>query len=102
MAIDLPGTRPVSLPVLASFLIMYGPVKATYWSYFDGVLESNFFAYSSGPGAVIALTSACGTSGALAVLSFRMSVVSSGVSIPEIGLMSPLLAFAGVPTIELK
>ena len=100
--IDLPGTRPVSLPVLGSFLTMYGPVKATYWSYFDGVLASNFLAYSSGTGTVIGITSACETSGALGVLSLRTIVVSSGVSMPEIGLMSPLLAFAGVPTMELK
>src|SRR3954451_4866193 len=102
MSIHLPGARPASLTVLASFLIMYGPGKATYWLYYDGMLESMFFAYSSGTGTVIGITSACETSGALAVLSFRMSVVSSGVSMPEIGLMSPLLAFAGVPTIELK
>ena len=81
---------------------MYGPVKATYWSYFDGGFASNFVAYSSGTGTVIGMTSACETSGALAVLSFRTSVVSSGVSMPEIGLMSPLLGFSGVPTIELK
>jgi hypothetical protein len=31
MSMSLPGWRPVSLP-LESFLIMYGPVKATYCS----------------------------------------------------------------------
>jgi len=51
---------------------------------------------------VIGITSACETSGALGVLRWKTIVVSSGVSMPEIGLMSPLLAFAGVPTIELK
>ena len=51
---------------------------------------------------MIGITSACETSGALAVLSLKTIVVSSGVSMPEIGLTSPLLAFAGVPTIELK
>ena len=67
MSIDLPGTRPVTLPVFGSFLTMYGPVKATYWSYFDGVLLSYFTAYSFGTGTVIGITSACETSGALGV-----------------------------------
>ena len=44
---------------------MYGPVKATYWSYVDGCFVSNFAAYSSGTGVVIGITSACETSGAL-------------------------------------
>jgi hypothetical protein len=81
---------------------MYGPVKDWYWSNFDGVLASHFLAYSSGTGTVIGITSACETSGALAVFSLKTIVVSSGVSMPEIGLMSPVLAYSGVPTIELK
>ena len=40
----LPGSRPVTLPVSASFLTMYGPVKATYWSYSDGDFLSYFSA----------------------------------------------------------
>jgi hypothetical protein len=48
------------------------------------------------------MTSACETSGALGVLRWKTIVVSSGVSMPEIGLTSPLLALAGVPAIELK
>jgi hypothetical protein len=51
---------------------------------------------------VIGITSACATSGALAVLSLKTIVVSSGVSMPEIGLMSALLGLSGVPMIELK
>src|SRR4029079_8472387 len=38
----------------------------------------------------------------LASLSLKTMVVSSGVSIPEIGLMSPLLGLSGVPRIELN
>jgi hypothetical protein len=67
ISIDLPGTRPVTLPVFASFLTMYGPVKATCWSYVDGVLLSYFTAYSLGTGTVIGITSACETRGALGV-----------------------------------
>jgi hypothetical protein len=48
------------------------------------------------------MTSACETSGALGVFRSKMIVVLSGVSMPEIGLMSPVLGFSGVPTIELK
>ena len=59
-------------------------------------------AYSFGTGTVIGITSACETSGASRLLSLKTIVLSSGVSMPEIGLMSPVLGFAGVPTIELK
>src|SRR3954447_3061704 len=102
MEIDLPGTRPVTLPVVGSFLTMYGPVKLWYWSNFDGVLLSNLEAYSSGTGTVIGMTSACETRGAWGSFSLKTIVESSGVSMPEIGLTSPLLALSGVPTIELK
>jgi hypothetical protein len=81
---------------------MYGPVKATYWSYFDGVLLSNLAAYSSGTGTVIGITSACDTSGACGSFSRKTIVWSSGVSMPEIGSISPAFGFSGVPTIELK
>ena len=37
---------------------MYGPVNTVYWSYVDGVLASNFEAYSFGTGVVIGITSA--------------------------------------------
>src|SRR5919197_4001734 len=100
MSIDLPGTRPVTLPVVGSFLTMYGPVNDWYWSNFDGVLLSYLLAYSSGTGTVIGITSACDTSGALGSFSLKTMVESSGVSMPEIGLLSPALAFSGVPTIE--
>ncbi len=90
------------MPVDGSFLTMYGPVNDWYWSNFDGVLLSNLLAYSSGTGTVIGITSACDTSGALGVFRWKTIVVSSGVSMPEIGLMSPVFAFSGVPAIELK
>ncbi len=51
---------------------------------------------------MIGITSACEISGALGVLRWKTIVVSSGVSMPEIGLMSPVFGLDGVPTIELK
>src|SRR5689334_24023125 len=101
MSIDLPGTRPVTFPVFGSFLTMYGPVKVWYWSNFDGVLWSYLLAYSLGTGTVIGMTSACETRGASAVFRWKMIVVASGVSIPEIGL-TVLLGDDGAPSIELK
>src|SRR5919197_2130416 len=98
MSIDLPGTRPVTLPVVGSFLTMYGPVKVWYWSNFDGVLLSHFAAFSLGTGTVIGITRACETSGASAVFSLKTIVWSSGVAMREIGLMSPMLGLSGVPT----
>jgi hypothetical protein len=40
---------------------------------------------------VIGITSACETSGALALFRWKTIMVSSGVSMPEIGLMSAAL-----------
>ena len=56
-SICLPGSQPVSLPSLL-FLTMYGPVKTTFLSYVDGLVLSNFDAYSRGTGIVIGITSA--------------------------------------------
>jgi hypothetical protein len=57
-----------------SFLIMYGPVKATCESYVDGFFWSNGLAYSSGTGAVMGITRAWETMGACAVLSLKTIV----------------------------
>ena len=78
ISMRLPGSRPVTLPVLGSFLTMYGPVKATYWSYSDGDFASYFSAYSFGTGTVIGITSAWATDSATGRLSLRMSVVVVG------------------------
>src|SRR5919202_2261486 len=99
MSIDLPGTRPTTLP-WALLRTMYGPVNATYWSYFDGVLLSNLAAYSLGTGVVIGITSAWLTSGACGSESLNTIVKSSGVVMPEIGRIFP--GADGAPTIELK
>src|SRR5262245_45181789 len=95
----LPGTRPVSLPEL-SFLYMYGPVKATYWSYVDGVFSSNFLAYSSGTGVEIGIARACETSTALGLLSLKMIVWSSGVWMPGMSWIGP--GFVGAPSMSAK
>src|SRR3954447_26828458 len=65
---------------------MYGPVKATCWSYVVGFSASNLLAYSSGTGMVIGITSAAATRGATAFVSLMIRVWSSGVSRPANGL----------------
>ena len=64
-------------------------------------MASNGLAYSSGTGVVIGITSACETSGAWGSLSLKTSVWSSGVSMPEIGLIGPAPAL-GAPAIDWK
>src|SRR3954452_7021188 len=83
-SIRLPGSRPMTLPLL-SFLTMYGPVKATYWSYVDGFFASSFFAYSCGTGTVMGITSAADTRWATGLVSLMTSVWLSGVCSPENG-----------------
>src|SRR3954451_3908879 len=80
---------------------MYGPVATTWVLYVDGLLASNFFAYSSGTGALIGITSADDTLTASGSLSLKTMVGSAGVVMPEIGL-TPVVGFDGAPTIELK
>src|SRR5687767_611159 len=97
----LPGSRPVTLPVLGSFLTMYGPVKATYWSYADGDFASYFSAYSFGTGTVIGRTSAAATVTATGRSSLITSVWGSGVVMPSIGLTSGV-GLSGEPTMSPK
>src|SRR5690349_13380192 len=97
----LPGSRPVTLPVFGSFLTMYGPVKATYWSYSEGDLASYFDAYSFGTGVVIGITSACVIDSATGRLSLKTIVWSSGVVMPEMSL-TPFVGSAGVPSMSAK
>src|SRR3954466_16013363 len=97
---DFAGFQPVSLPD-ASFLTMYGPVKTTFWLYVDGFLASNFFAYSGGTGIVSGITSAAATVAPLGWVSFRTSVWSSGVWMPEMVGM-PLDGVFGAPWIVPK
>ena len=73
---------------------MYGPVATTCVLYVDGFFASNFFAYSSGTGAVIGITSAAATATAGGSLSLKTIVWSSGVVMPEIGL-TPFVGFGG-------
>src|SRR5919197_6406355 len=80
---------------------MYGPVAMTCVLYVEGFLASNFFAYSSGTGAVMGITSADDTLTACGSLSLNTIVWSSGVSMPEMDL-TPLVGDEGAPTIELK
>ena len=101
ISMRLPGSRPVTLPVLASFLTMYGPVKATYWSYWDGDSLSNFSAYSFGTGTVIGMTRACATDSATGRVSLRTIVWSSGVSMPAIG-WTPFVGLVGAPSMSAK
>src|SRR5919197_708518 len=100
MSMDLPGLYPVRLPEL-SFLIMYGPVKATCVLYVDCALASNFFAYSSGTGIVIGMTRAATNDTAVGSLSLKTIVWSSGVVMPEIGL-TPLVGLLGAPSMTWK
>src|SRR5919201_6607612 len=80
---------------------MYGPVKATYWSYVDGDLASNFDAYSSGTGVEIGSAKACVTSAALGLESLKTMVWSSGVSMP--GMSGTVFAgLLGAPTMSRK
>jgi hypothetical protein len=51
-----------------------------------GALASNLRAYSFGTGAVTGMTIAAAASGADGRLKRKISVCSSGVSMPEIGL----------------
>ena len=60
-----------------------------YWSYVDGLLRSNFSAYSCGTGIVIGITSAAATVTAVGLSSSSTSVRSSGVLMPGIDLNSP-------------
>ena len=101
ISMRLPGSRPVTLPVVGSFLTMYGPVKATYWSYSDGDFASNFFAYSSGTGTVIGMTSAAATVTATGRSSLITSVWSSGVVMPSMS-WTPLVGSSGAPTMSPK
>jgi hypothetical protein len=85
----------------ASFLIMYGPVATTCVLYVEGLFASYFFAYSSGTGIVIGITSAAETTTASGRLSLKTIVWSSGVVMPEID-STPFVAVFGAPAIELK
>src|SRR5689334_17975037 len=80
---------------------MYGPVATTCVLYVEGFLASNFFAYSSGTGAVIGMTSADDTLTACGSFSLKTIVWLSGVSMPEIDL-TPFVGADGAPLIELK
>src|SRR3954454_10055375 len=80
---------------------MYGPVATTCVLYVDGFLASYFFAYSSGTGIVIGITSAAETTKDSGRLSLKTIVWSSGVVMPEIDL-TPLVGSFGTPWIELK
>src|SRR3954453_8237428 len=97
----LPGSRPVTLPVFGSFLTMYGPVNATYWSYVDGFFWSYFLAYSCGTGTVIGITSAAETRWATGLVSLMTSVWLSGVWRPAKGLsLEMLTGELGAPLIS--
>src|SRR5512147_1261724 len=100
MSMLLPALYPIVLPEL-SFLTMYGPLDTTCVLYVDGFLASNCFAYSSGTGAVIGITSDAANDTPTGSLSLKTIVWSSGVSMPEIGL-TPLVGFVGLPTIGWK
>src|SRR4051812_45559135 len=103
IVIDLPGSRPVTLPVLGSFLTSYGPVNATYWSYVDGFFWSYFLAYSSGTGTVIGITRAAATRTATGLVSLMTSVWLSGVCRPGNGLSLEMLTGEdGAPSISAK
>src|SRR4051812_43491754 len=80
---------------------MYGPVETTCVLYVEGFFASYFFAYSSGTGIVIGMTSAADTSTPSGRLSLNSMVWSSGVLMPEIGL-TPFVEDFGAPWIELK
>src|SRR5919197_1562902 len=80
---------------------MYGPVATTCVLYVEGFFASNGFAYSSGTGAVIGMTSADATPTACGSFSLNTIVWSSGVVMPEIDL-TPFVGADGAPTIELK
>src|SRR5689334_21280058 len=80
---------------------MYGPVATTWVLYVEGLWASNFFAYSSGTGIVIGITSAAATETAAGRDSLNTIVWSSGVVMPEIGL-TPFVGALGVPSMELK
>src|SRR3954468_8094495 len=97
---DRPAWYPTVLP-WASFLIMYGPVATTCVLYVEGFFASNFFAYSSGTGIVIGMTSAADTRTASGRFSLNTIVWSSGVVMPEIDL-TPFVGDLGAPWIELK
>src|SRR5215218_6903128 len=80
---------------------MYGPVATMCVLYVDGFFASNSFAYSSGTGIVIGITSAAATTTASGRDRLNSTVWSSGVLMPEIGL-TPLVGLFGAPSIELK